>query len=200
MQSKCIALFSTRSFLKNLLEQSHPEYSVFQYQSFDILNAMKCSIVIVDDKHCSEELLFKLSNISNVISLNIHPKSGNINCLSKPIKYLDLCNIIDKAQNNILEIGKNLLLNIRTKNLIKISGENIKCISLTDTEVSILKYLLSNKNNSKNGILDLLGYKPEIETHTIDTHLSRLRKKLEPESSISLSEDRKYKFLLKFVE
>ncbi|MDH5722166.1 MAG: helix-turn-helix domain-containing protein [Alphaproteobacteria bacterium] len=59
-------------------------------------------------------------------------------------------------------------------------------INLTEKEVAILKYL-SSKNGERVSREDLLkavwNYAKDTETHTIETHIYRLRQKIETDSS-----------------
>ena len=55
-------------------------------------------------------------------------------------------------------------------------------VKLTEREVSIIKYLYKSKENyvSKNDLLqDVWEYNADVTTHTIETHIYRLRKKIE---------------------
>ena len=60
--------------------------------------------------------------------------------------------------------------------------EGIK-IRLTDKETAILKYLyrLDGEPASRDSLLDeVWGYNPAVTTHTLETHIYRLRQKIEP--------------------
>lgn len=202
MQKNCIALFSKNTFLKKLLKQSHPEYSIFYYKDFDATKAFPCSIAILDDMTYSEDLLYIISNICTVIVLeNANKKSVHLaKHLSKPVKYSYICEAIDAKQQEIVKISDDILLNVKNKTLVKIK-KDIACLPVTETEINLLKYILFHEDNTRGKMLsEALGYNPEMETHTIETHISRLRKKLEPECSIELLKNRKYKFSLKIVE
>ena len=64
------------------------------------------------------------------------------------------------------------IYNLRNKNTIK----------LTEKEVAVIKYLFKSKGKivSKNDLLqNVWGYNPNITTHTIETHIYRLRQKVE---------------------
>jgi len=73
-------------------------------------------------------------------------------------------------------IIKNYLLNKNEKKLIK--DKNF--IILTEKEIQLLDLLLAqNKPISKNKILSLVwDYSSEADTHTVETHIYRLRKKI----------------------
>ena len=79
------------------------------------------------------------------------------------------------SKNSSIKI-KNYFLN---KNEKKLSKENIEII-LTEREVQLLELLLKyNKPISKNKILSSVwNYAPDADTHTIETHIYRLRKKI----------------------
>ena len=53
-------------------------------------------------------------------------------------------------------------------------------LKLTEKEIEIILYLMKNKKG--HGVLDLQkniwGYSSNMETHTVETHIYRLRKKI----------------------
>ena len=67
------------------------------------------------------------------------------------------------------------------KTLIDKSG---KILRLTEKEAAILKLMFRSKDKSVTRV-DLLekvwGYHSEVETHTLETHMYRLRQKIDPE-------------------
>ena len=89
---------------------------------------------------------------------------------------------------------KNFILDINSRELIK---DNL-CLKLTQKEAEVIIYL---NNNSKNiSIQDLQknvwGHTSELETHTVETHIYRLRKKIVnkfQDNKFILSSDNGYK-------
>ena len=79
------------------------------------------------------------------------------------------------TKNSSIKI-KSYLLDKNEKKLIK---ENISII-LTEKEVQLLEILLNKKGPvSKDDILSLVWqYSSESDTHTVETHIYRLRKKI----------------------
>ena len=79
---------------------------------------------------------------------------------------------------------------------------NNEVIKLTEKEVAILKYLYKSPERivTKNELLqEVWGYAPEVTTHTIETHIYRLRQKVEhenPEAQLIITLDGGYR--LKF--
>ena len=67
-------------------------------------------------------------------------------------------------------------LNLNSKFLSK----NNKFLKITEKEVDIILYLINNK--TKHNVLalqkNIWGYSVEMETHTVETHIYRLRKKI----------------------
>ena len=94
-------------------------------------------------------------------------------------KFIELINLklIKLKFNNQSKIDiKNYELNLNSK-LFSKGGISLK---LTEKEIEIILYL--NRNNNKHSVIDLQKniwrYSSDIETHTVETHIYRLRKKI----------------------
>ena len=87
---------------------------------------------------------------------------------------IQLIKIKFKNKSNI--IIKNYELNLNSK-LISFFNTDLK---LTEKEIEIILYLIENKK--KHSVLDLQKniwrYSSSMETHTVETHIYRLRKKI----------------------
>ena len=95
------------------------------------------------------------------------------------IKLLEIINIklIKLKFNHQSKINiKTYELNLNSKFFSK--GDLI--LKLTEKEIEIILYL--NRTKSKHTVSDLekniWGYSPDMETHTVETHIYRLRKKI----------------------
>lgn len=65
-----------------------------------------------------------------------------------------------------------------------LNRRNSEVLKLTEKEVAIIKYLYKAKDRivSKNELLqEVWGYSPDVSTHTVETHVYRLRQKVEQE-------------------
>ncbi len=64
-------------------------------------------------------------------------------------------------------------------------GETKKKVRLTEKETSILKYLYRSGSNvvGRELLREVWGYNARVETHTLETHIYRLRQKIEADPS-----------------
>ena len=113
----------------------------------------------------------KLSNLKKQIIIDKSPI--NINDL---IQTLNINFLKSKfIEQSKIDLGRyNLDLNSRILN------QNEKELELTEKESSILIFLKQSKNPVKIHQLQekVWGYNSELETHTVETHVYRLRKKI----------------------
>ena len=97
------------------------------------------------------------------------------NCIYYPIKIKELIHKTRQENENPiifgnLELKKNFLKNTLNKKQIKIS----------DIEKNILKLLFFKKSTQKEVIkVSILNYKTEIKSNTVESHLTRIRNKIE---------------------
>ena len=119
--------------------------------------------------------------------------------LKKPFRFVTL---LAKVRTEISRFKKNNDLIYRMgpydfypiKGLLKpaslINKKKLLSIKLTEKETSILNYLLRSEGGfaSRAELLEVIwGYKSGITTHTLETHIYRLREKLKPKASKFIS-------------
>lgn len=89
--------------------------------------------------------------------------------------------IFENSADGALEFNQYILYPIR-KEIMNL--RNNELIKLTEKEVSIIKYLYKNKDKiiSKSDLMkEVWGYALDAATHTVETHIYRLRQKVEHE-------------------
>ncbi len=92
-------------------------------------------------------------------------------------------NIFENSENGYIVFNRYIVRPVKKDIFNQRNGEVIK---LTEKEVAILKYLYRNRSRivSKNELLqEVWGYAPDVTTHTIETHIYRLRQKVEHENA-----------------
>ena len=144
---------------------------------FDILKAKnKKELSDIDKNNLGNYLILTTSQNSNLFS-------NNCFIIEKlPIKINSL---IEKLNIKLLKQKYNFQNDIKLKeykldlNSREISLKNIK-LKLTEREIEILVYL--NESNTPQKIeklqKEVWGYASDLETHTVETHIYRLRKKI----------------------
>ena len=130
-----------------------------------------------------------LKSTNKIKILAFHSKEVSKNTfaesISLPMRIEDLNNIIE---NSIIKKSFNVNSSIRIKNYILDKNEKklIKdndFILLTEKEIQLLELFLDNvKPISKDKILEQVWkYSSSADTHTVETHIYRLRKKIKSE-------------------
>ena len=105
--------------------------------------------------------------------LNLPPQSSLV---FYPIKYSDFYKIIQSIQRQTSTMYKNLYL---SSGSILVNKDNNKKIFMTETEMKILTKLF-DKIIVKKDLLkqSVLNFHPGVETKSLESHLSRIRKKI----------------------
>jgi len=136
--------------------------------------------VLKDNKQ--KELIEKASITKICVGIKRNESKNFDDFLELPATLKDFNSIVENTvarkkfnKNSSIQI-KNYLLN---KNEKKLSNLN-NFIILTEKEVQLLELFLKAKNPiSKNNILSSVwNYSADADTHTVETHIYRLRKKI----------------------
>ena len=167
--------------IKNFLTSLLSEYEVTIMkldQIKDNIMESQANIIITSDSDSDIDIrdYSNLSDncliISNLKNLNFNNKS---NILNSPLS-------INHLKNTIAQFVQNLKvqfhdLSLYNEKLINLENDNF-CY-LTKIELEILTYLIRKKETSKNFIKEnILNIKSNIETNSLESHLSRIRKKM----------------------
>ena len=138
------------------------------FNTAEIINIKKSLIILKSDQKL---LLNKNLKVENFFNLKNTPLR-----LNKLIELINVHLIKLKFNYQSKIIIKDYELNLNSKFFSK---DNI-VLKLTEKEIQIILYLSENKK--KNQVLDLQkniwSYSSDMETHTVETHIYRLRKKI----------------------
>ena len=144
------------------------------------------------------DLNFNISFADNENSLNIKVKNSNSYLIISNKKFSDIGNqlVLDNTPINIFKLVERiniefLKLQFNTQSEVKLNNytidlnsremqENKTKLKLTEKEINTIIYL--SKSNKPVSIDELQkrvwSYQSDIETHTVETHIYRLRKKI----------------------
>jgi len=169
---------------------------------FTILNENK-SILNFEIENVNNDKVNEYSEKKNLLIISGEKKfitEKQIKISQYPINFFKLVEIININflknkfnQQNKIQVGKYYInLNSRT-----MSYKN-KILSLTEKETKIINFLnIEKKEITINKLQsEVWGYKSKLETHTVETHVYRLRKKIEnsfKDNSFILSTKNGYK-------
>ena len=176
------------------------------FESINALNTLNIDFIIIDTsllKNNDISLLQNIRDLSPMVPiiaigskkfnkiklLNIKPSLDDY--IEKPIYVEDLVVSINKLSDSRKEsLSKSFVIgdfDFRPsfKNLL--NKETREIIKLTDKETAILKYLIKfrgRKVNKSELLQAVWGYNSKIKTHTLETHVYRLRRKINNSDSI----------------
>ena len=138
----------------------------FQYKDFLLKNKKIDQDKIIFFLNESEKLKDLNNNQIIYYPFNIYDLFEKINISFIKKKYSDQSNII--ISDYILDLNSRI-----------ISKNNIS-LKLTEKEIEIIIFLKNNFKPQKVSVLQnkVWGYSLEMETHTVETHIYRLRKKI----------------------
>ena len=148
---------------------------------FEIFNFKKDYKISKLDNNTYGNYLIVAKSLSNFINKDIEKKKLYL-IENLPIK---IDKLIEKINIQLLKQKYNYQSEIRiNKYKLNLNSREIslnkKLIKLTEKEIDIILFLNENKKPINIDILqkEVWGYGSELETHTVETHIYRLRKKL----------------------
>ena len=168
---------------------------IINYNSlYEILNEIKDNLSFNVENYVSEDDLIENSSLDLKNSLIIsrsknkllsNKKINDKNFLDLSLFPISLNKLVELINIQLIKLKfshqskfniKNYELNLNSKFISK-SDLNLK---LTEKEIEIILYL--NETKTKHDVTDLQkniwGYSADMETHTVETHIYRLRKKI----------------------
>ena len=191
MINSVLLVFGSKNFYNSIEEiKVNLGYSLlfFDFNKPHTYISSSIAGVIIDNQICSNKINLEIVNKFNkvpILLINELNKNDKISFNEKiilPISFFDLkkkiTDIIAISKfnlNSFIKI-KDYVLNKNEKKLIKF---NIS-ILVTEKEVQLIELLFKEKKPlSKNFILkSIWNYSENADTHTVETHIYRLRKKI----------------------
>ena len=186
-----LLVFGSKNFNNSIQEiKENLGYSIIFFDFLNPLSNISSSIsgVIVDSQVCNDKNYLKIINKFNnkpiiLIQFLGTPQQDNFdNKILLPISFQDLKNkitntIVSSKYNSNSSIRvKDYILNKNEKKLFKLNTS----ISITEKEVLLIELLFMEKKSlSIDFILKKIwNYAEDADTHTVETHIYRLRKKI----------------------
>ena len=178
---KRLNIFSNNK-IQNFLITILSEYELFFMKLDDIentLNSSQANLIIINDK-----IDIKTINPDNLIDnyLIISNSKNNDLSLNKNYNVFFSPTTISLIKNKVDNLIQNLKLHFHD---ISLDNEKITNLNnnyfcyLTKIELEILGYLIREREASKNFIKEnILKIKSNIETNSLESHLTRIRKKM----------------------
>ena len=180
------------------------ENSIFKEDLIDQIKHHVSDFEIVDDYNIADIIIidedleqFKICEKNKNVPIIFLSKEGVDDVkaqavLQKPFslsEFIDTLkasiNIFENSSEGCLEFNKYILYPSRKE----IYDKKLKImIKLTEREVSVIKYLYKNAGKivSKNDLMqEVWEYSPDVATHTVETHIYRLRQKVEQDDTLN---------------
>ena len=143
------------------------------------------SIILSKFIHKDELLKKKISRDQIIFFLKSNESIKNINEYRYIFNPFNINNFVEKINIQILKKKFNdqsfiKILNYTLDLNSRIISNNSENLKLTEKEINIILFLNKNKKPQKVSTLQNMvwGYVSELETHTVETHIYRLRKKI----------------------
>ena len=162
-----------------------PEFNLFRQDD----GCTMFDLILADEACCTLNDCLKKYPQRPVFLLSTNEDNKNVaGIISKP---LNLSQLLDRIKAGI-QLHENtsegyLIFNHYELHPIAkeiLNQRNNETVKLTEKEVAVIKYLYKagNKIVSRQELLqEVWGYSPDVSTHTIETHIYRLRQKVEHE-------------------
>ena len=163
---------------------------LFEMKNFILKDLNKADLTnsIILSKFINKDYLFKNKNIEQKKIIFLLKKNENFNkinnsqCIFYPFNIYDL---VEKINTELIKQKYNdqsfiKILNYSLDINSRIISNDVGHLKLTEREVDIILFLNDHKKPQKVNILQnqVWKYSSELETHTVETHIYRLRKKI----------------------
>ena len=165
------------------------DFTVLYNILFEVKDFLNFEVINYENENVFLEKISKENSIKNytIVTKNF---LNNKNINQKSIIYLDnipinFISLIDKINTNLLKQRFSFQSNINIKNYTlnlnsRVISKNENELKLTEREIEIILFLNDKKKPQNINSLqkEVWSYAIDLETHTVETHIYRLRKKI----------------------
>ena len=165
------------------------DFPVLYNVLFEVKDFLNFEVINYENENVFLEKIEKENSIKNytIVTKNF---LNNKNINQKSIIYLDnipinFISLIDKINTNLLKQRFSFQSNINIKNYTlnlnsRVISRNEIELKLTEREIEIILFLNDKKKPQNINTLqkEVWSYTTGLETHTVETHIYRLRKKI----------------------
>ena len=156
-------------------------FEVKEFLNFEVVNHESINVFLekIQKDSSTKNSIIVTKNFLNHKDIN---QKSIIYLDNKPINFLSL---IDRVNTNLLKQKYSFQSSINIKDYTlnlnsRVISQKKNELKLTEREIDIILFLKDQKKPQNINILqkEVWGYSANLETHTVETHVYRLRKKI----------------------
>ena len=178
-----------------ILSQFDPQITTQKDIFLKSLNDAKMAIIDQDEDLLKETMALNLP--ITILFIGEKNDMEDIAFLQKPLSSSVLFSKVDLLWKRV---QRGLFISFRTKHYAFDGSTNtLNGLPLTQKEAELIEYLWENKDRivSKDELLkQIFGYKEGVETHTLETHIYKLRQKMNATEDLIITRDGGYQLNL----
>ena len=156
-------------------------FEVKEFLNFEVVNHESINVFLekIQKDSSTKNSIIVTKNFLNHKDIN---QKSIIHLDNKPVNFLSL---IDRVNTNLLKQKYSFQSSINIKDYTlnlnsRVISQKKNELKLTEREIDIILFLKDQKKPQNINILqkEVWGYSANLETHTVETHVYRLRKKI----------------------